>query len=527
MPDPTNETLRFRDYVRPVADRLWLIALIVAAATTFAYAYSNSRPDRFRASTTMLLSIDTTSIDSTSILSDRSIGNQVELIKSREVSTVVARRLGRPQDASTLANSISATSQSGRDFLVISAERSTGADAAALANAYALAFIDLRKSAQRTRTTKLLDQSRKQLAALPKGQASSSQRAQLEASIQQYELTLSASTGAAQQINPAVAPRHPFTPRPKRDAAVALFVSLVGAIALAYALHTFDRRLKRIEDIGDRFALPILSLLPKNEEPLPIVDGRATIAEPFKEPLRQLRSNLQLTCETLPPRLLVTSATAGEGKSTLATSLAISLRESGLRVALVDADLRKPRLATLLAPDAEIGLTDVLVGTHALEDAVRLVPVEARGLQTVARIGATASVHAAVQTADGAAADTREEITLLTAGKHLADPTTVLASPRTRAVIDALVETHDVVIIDSAPLLNVADSAALASLADAVLLVARLGQVTQDSAARLRETLTRIPDVNPLGVIVNDVSLGEGYGYGYGYGYTYGTTATT
>ena len=106
-------------------------------------------------------------------------------------------------------------------------------------------------------------------------------------------------------------------------------------------------------------------------------------------------------------------------------------------------------------------------------------------------------------------------MTLLLRGARPANPPAVLASDRLRDVLDELRDAHDVVLIDSAPLLTVTDTVPLLRYADAAIFVSRLGTTTRDTAKRLVEVLARVPDVHLLGVVANDLSRLEAAGYGY------------
>ena len=118
-------------------------------------------------------------------------------------------------------------------------------------------------------------------------------------------------------------------------------------------------------------------------------------------------------------------------------------------------------------------------------------------------------------------------MTLLLRGARPANPPAVLASDRLRDVLDELRDAHDVVLIDSAPLLAVTDTVSLLRYADAAIFVSRLGVTTRETAKRLNEVLARVPDVHLLGVVANDLSRLDAAGYGYGYGYGYGPNTDT
>ncbi len=497
--------------------RWWLIGFTVLA-TAVTYFYYERQPKVYEASTKILLTAGANPLEQAVELSDRTIQDQADLLTSRDVSSAAAKNLGRSEAGPELARSITATVTPGSSFVRITARRPTASDAATVANAFGEAFIDLRTDAVRKRITRALTQVRAQLARLPRRASTVAERATLTEYVRQLQLTLGASSGSATQVDPALPPGAAVAPRPARSAMVALVLSLLGGIGLAFALEALDRRATRLEDLPELYGVPILAVLPHSDGGTHDEDGRASVDPSFKEPLRQLRTNLQLAALDKPfKRVLVTSAIAGEGKSTVVRNLAIVLREGGLSVAVVDGDLRRPALARLFKQDSDQGMTDVLTGNATLGGALKRVPVLVRGLDTLAQIQAVPASRVAPDVEHLASAD--GTISLLTAGPLPADPQTVLASDRTRQLLSELATHHDIVLIDSPPVLPVSDAITLASSVDAIIIVGRLGQVGRDNARRLAEIFSRVPDAQPLGLVVNDVPPTEGASYGYGYGY--------
>jgi Mrp family chromosome partitioning ATPase len=229
--------------------------------------------------------------------------------------------------------------------------------------------------------------------------------------------------------------------------------------------------------------------------------------------VRGLRTNLQLATLDSPVRtLLVTSAGAGEGKSTLVRELALAYNEAGLRVAVIECDLRRPTIGRLMKVDPEPGLTQVLLDECGLAEAVQQAHVEVSSDQ-----------HAAVAVGSGVSsngrAGTAATLSVLTGGGQIANPPTVLGAQRMRRLIETSREHNDIVIIDSSPLLGVADTFPLLALVDGTILVARLGVATRASARRAREIIDRIPGAEVLGVVANDVPRADFTDVGYGAGY--------
>jgi Mrp family chromosome partitioning ATPase len=257
--------------------------------------------------------------------------------------------------------------------------------------------------------------------------------------------------------------------------------------------------------------------LPKTSHVSDPSQPQAVIAEPLREPVRSLRTNLQLASLDRPLHtLLVTSAVAAEGKSTVVRNIALAYQEAGLRVAVVEADLRRPVLADFFKIRARPGLTDVLAGESEIGEALQGVSGSVALAQTVGE-----KVQSAVHT-NGTSRQLKAagSLTVLTSGPKPPNPPSVLAAARVRSLFDEIAQDYDIVLIDSAPLLAVSDAVPLLTQVDGVVLVGRLGSSRRETARRVMELLRRIPDANVLGIVANGMDKSElaaGYGYGYGY----------
>ena len=172
-------------------------------------------------------------------------------------------------------------------------------------------------------------------------------------------------------VNPAVAPASPYFPNKVTTLGLALLLGLAAGIGAALLRDQLDTSVKSSSDLLDLSGttpLGVIGFDPNAETtPLSALDQQAPRSESF----RQIRTNLQYVDVDNPPKVLaVTSSVAGEGKSTAACNLAISMAQSDLRVCLVEADLRRPKVADYLGVDSAVGLTDVLAEKIALEDAL-------------------------------------------------------------------------------------------------------------------------------------------------------------
>ncbi len=294
---------------------------------------------------------------------------------------------------------------------------------------------------------------------------------------------------------PAEVPSTPVSPRTRVNVALGLLLGLAAGLGWAILREQLDNTVKSpdvLATLTGSTALGIISFDPDAEStPLVALDQQSVRSEAF----RTLRTNLQYIDVDNPPKAVaITSAMPSEGKTTTACNLAITLAQAGKSVCLVEGDMRRPKVAQYLGVESAVGLTDVLRG--ALELEAVLLPWR-RGLLTVLPTGAIPP-----------------------------NPSELLSSKQMRIMLDELRRRFDIVIIDAAPLLPVADGAIVASVADGAVLITRHGRTTRDQVERAAVSLDQV-GARLLGVALNFVPARKrgygGYGYGYGgYGYGYG-----
>jgi non-specific protein-tyrosine kinase len=285
---------------------------------------------------------------------------------------------------------------------------------------------------------------------------------------------------------PADQPSSPSDPKPLLNIALGALLGLLVGAALAVARDILDNRIKDPESlakVADASLMGVIVEDPWTERHA--IATRAGNRNIRAENFRQLRANLQFANVDEHPRVIaVTSSVPEEGKTTVAINLASTLAEAGFSVCLVDADLRRPTVAKVLGLVSPVGLTSVLIQQIALNDALQ-------------HAGSTLYV--------------------LASGPTPPNPSEVLASSYVRDVIRSLLESVDYVIIDTAPLLPVADGSEVAALADGTLLVARHGVTTDTNVQRSVNTLHRV-DAKIIGVVLNRMPVRRNnreYGYTY------------
>lgn len=216
------------------------------------------------------------------------------------------------------------------------------------------------------------------------------------------------------------------------------------------------------------------------------------------EAFRVLRTNLGVAIADLErPTVLVTSAIAGEGKTSTCSNLARVFAQSGRRVVLVDLDLRHPDIHRWFGLPNELGVTDVLVNQRPIEDCLQYIEI------------------AAPQGSN------KRALYILTTGPAVSDPAELLGTKRTALLLDALAMQADIVLIDTPPVLLVADTLVIGGMAGGAVLVTEARRTPVEAVHRAKDALTR-NKTRLLGVVVNKYEPGRSEEMGYGYGY-YGT----
>jgi non-specific protein-tyrosine kinase len=525
MEPNTSTQPRIADYIRPLKARWWLIVVAVVVATGGVYAFYAHKPNIYTTSTLVYVrdpGDPVTGLPSQA-QTDRNVADQASLLYSQKTAAAVASNIDYPGTPQGLLQHVSIASKPGEDFVQVTAQAGTPQQAATIANAFARQLVASIDGAVTLRIDNALTLSKNQLAQLPRGPASEAQRANLQDQINRLQLAVQVPTTVARQVDAASPPGSPSSPKPLRNALFAFILSLVGAIALVYGLQRFDRRLKNPDDMETAYQRPLLGVLPHSGDPAPVKRGEPSLGPDFREPFRVLRTNLELASVDAPPRtIVVSSAIPGEGKSTVVRNLALAFRETGRRVAVVDLDLRHPALATLFGAKNGPGMTEVMRREAELDDAALRIGVGLPVLDDVLLRSSVGSPPPRASNGTNGTPPQQPDVTLLLGGTRPVNPPAVLASERLIEVLDELATRHDVVLIDSAPVLAVTDTVPLLRYADAALFVGRMNVTTRDTAKRLMEFLARVPNVTLLGVVANDLSRLEAQGYGYGYGYAYG-----
>ncbi|MGR6319349.1 polysaccharide biosynthesis tyrosine autokinase [Micromonospora soli] len=276
----------------------------------------------------------------------------------------------------------------------------------------------------------------------------------------------------------------PVSPQPVRYLVIGGLLGLLLGMLLAVLRGVADVRMRDAAALQRVTGSPLLAEVPfeSSAKAAPLIVGEA--ANSLRaEAVRKLRTNLRFVDVHEPARVIaITSALQGEGKTTLACNTAIALAEAGWRVLLIDADLRRPKIADYLGLDGGLGLTDVLVGDIEVGDVVQ-------------RWG-------------------DKSLLVLPSGATPPNPSELLGSKAMADLLVALRESADIVIIDTAPLLAVTDGVVVAVQADGALLVTQQGRTSRSQVAAAARALHSV-SVRMLGCVLNWAKVAKADAYQY------------
>ena len=491
----------------------WLIVLCALLGGGAAFAYSSRIVPVYTATATMLVQRGGTSSDPAGTYYDERLARtHSRMIEGRPVMEAVIAELGLVIAPEGLANQIKTELVPDTGLIRLSVTDTDPARAALIANAVAKAFIAQNRDMQQERYidyltsvqeqmaemsaliqettavisamgTPITDQEHAELARLETTLAGHRNTyATLSNSYEQMRLTAALSTDNVVVFETARVPAAPDGGRKTQTIALAAVTGAMVAVGVVFLIEYLDDTIKTPADVSEALGLNTLGTIGRigrRQDELIVIDRpRSPIAEAY----RALRTNVRFSSLDKPLRtLLVTSPSVTEGKSITVANLSVAMAQAGLRVAAVDADLRRPRQHRIFDLERSEGLTESLLEGR-LNGA--LCPVE-----------------------------NVEDLQVLPSGELPHNPAEMLGSQRMQDLLDELAGQVDVVILDSPPLLPVTDAALLAQRVDGVLLVIEAGRTRRTVAQHAVENLRQI-NANLLGVVLNAVPLRKaGYYY--------------
>jgi succinoglycan biosynthesis transport protein ExoP len=508
----------------PIWKRKWLILIVGVLVAAGAYEYYRHKPSVYGASTQIYLGGNTEAQSliggANTAQSPVELADQAELINSNVVGEAVQRQLRKEDKLAFGQGTVKATATKESDFIDLSAEAGSAEGAATLANTYAQVYLRERSANYRHQLEALLASVHKQLqsaeASIPKSAAARSPEvATLIERTNELKSELDVGDTGDRQINPAAPNPVALSPNPKRNAIFGGVLGIVLACIVAYAASRFDRRMRSLGDIESVFQVPVVAAVPSSRKPIGRADGVPTLAKQLREPMRRLHTTMHLreipsglNGHSTPRSVLFISAGAGDGKSTVLAALALVQSEAGARVAVIDADMRRPVQGKLLNVEGSQGLAEVLSGKLTFREALQRVG----GLPSDSApdaIGRTGSLATAVQ-----APETSGSVSLLAGGDGVANPPALLVGPAMPALVRSAMEEFDYVLIDAPPPLEVSDVLPLMAMVDAMVVVARVGHTGERAARRLVDLLAQAPHSEIIGAVANDASTSEMEAFG-------------
>jgi capsular exopolysaccharide synthesis family protein len=320
--------------------------------------------------------------------------------------------------------------------------------------------------------------------------------------------------GYVEIVEPAAPPASPSSPKVLVNIALGVVLGLGLGLLGAFVREYIDVRVQSPEDLKRRGFNPLATIKNIDRE-LARLNARRTIGGPdhagldkhlitlsfpfssVAESYRQIRTNLQFARQGEPVRtIVVTSALPGEGKSTTIANLALSFAQTGKKVLLVDADLRRPTLDGLFKLKREPGLSDYLAGKTQFDSVVRMTRIE--------------------------------NLDLVECGAIHGNPSELLGTKRMKEFIDHAKSLYEIILLDSSPILAVTDPAVTSTSVDGVIIVASAGKTRMKEMEESRDMMEAVGG-QLLGIVLNNFDVSKAYGLSYrsggtyGYAYTYGS----
>ncbi|GAA0581552.1 polysaccharide biosynthesis tyrosine autokinase [Paractinoplanes ferrugineus] len=432
--------MEIRDYLRVVQRQWWVVAATILVALGVTQVINKRTTPEYAASAVFFLSSardGTSSVLEGSLFVSARLKTYTELLTGDQMVREIASATNSGLTTEEIEDRIAVITDGGSVLLTVTVTDSVPARASAIANAIVARFPPLVKELEQR--------------ADPAGPAI-----------------------VAEIVQPVLLDPEPVSPRPLHNDALAVAVGLLIGAAIGVIREVCDNSIRLAGVLPDLTGTPVLALIPIDRkargEAGPFVsDSRS----PRAEALRQLRTNVQYADREHPVKILaVTSAMPGEGRSSTACGLAILFAEAGQKVLIVDAELRRPRLAGFLGREGSAGLTTVLVGAASLD-------------QVLQPWGAG--------------------LWLLASGHRPPNPSELLGSARMGELIDELRDRFDKIIFDSPPLLPVTDGAVVAARADGALLLVRARKTTATQVTAAVRALAAV-DARLLGPVFNMVA---------------------
>jgi capsular exopolysaccharide synthesis family protein len=445
------------DYL-DILRRRWLGVVIITLTTlALASAVTLALPKKYTATTRLFIAVagvqSGTDLAQGSSFAEKQMASYAEVAISPKVLAPVIEQLGLDTTPKELSDSVEATVPANTVILEISADDLDPTRAAQIANAVGLelAKVTVELSPKKEDGTEAVKATPFALAEVPDTASS---------------------------------------PNILLNLGAGLILGLSLGLGVAVLRHVLDTKVRNEDDVRTLTGSPILGVVAYDSDVSshPMILRDQPLAAP-SEAVRRLRTNLQfIDLANRPRSIVISSSIPAEGKSTIALNLALSLADSGSRVILVDADLRRPSIAEYVGIEGGVGLTTVLIGRAEVEDVVQ-------------PLGKTS-------------------LDLLPAGQIPPNPSELLGSMAMAELLEQLSGSYDMVLLDSPPLLPVTDAVVLSNLAGGALVVVGADRIHRPQLQQSLESL-ETAGAHVFGIVLNKIARREAAAYAYGYGSEY------
>ena len=514
--------MELRQYIALLRKWLWLVILAAVLAGGSAYVVSNRQPQTYQATTTIFISqASTTTQDASALLAgERLARTYAQLMTKRPVMDEVISNLNLSTSAEALAKKVTVSLVRDTQLISLKVVNQDPVVTRDIANMIPVVFSEHNEQMQLSRYANSKQNLQTQLEAVDADMLATESSLELlrarsepdrleidrlEAALLQYRTTYANLLRSYEEVRvaeaktldtvtvvePAILSTSPVGPKTTTNTLLAAVVGVMLAVGMGLLIEYLDDTIKTPDDVERVAHLPTLGAivdfrkykLEDKEGPITALHPKSAIAEAY----RILRTNLEFSTMGMRQSgavLLVTSAQPVEGKTTSLANLGVSLAHAGKRVLLVDTDLRRPALHGQFQLSNETGLTTLLLEPRT-------------------------DIHGVIQPTK------IEGLRILPSGRLPANPAEALSFPQTAALLEQLRPLADYVLLDSPPVLSMADASILAQKVDGVLMVVEMGKTRTDVFRRAVAALERVK-AHVTGIVLNKVvSQPGGYYYDY------------
>ncbi len=512
-----DEAIDLRKYISLFLQWWWLFILAALLAGAISFFISISLMPIYQSSTTVLVNEAPGNkvADYSSVLMSQQLTSTYSLMMANDlVLRQVADQVGLTNPLEDIKKWIKITTVHNSQLIQVVVETTDPDLSAKIANAIVTSFSAQLQEIQTRRFVQSKSTLQSQLAATEKQISDYATRADMEISTveknlleakmtqyreiytnlllsyEQVRLAEAESVSSVVQVETAIPNLVPVKPKVMQNTILAALVGFLLAAGVIVALEALDDTVKNPEEIHRNFNLPILGVIPWHD----IVEGKpiseAEPRSPVTESFRALRTNINFaSVDSRLRRIVITSPTPKDGKTTISSNLAVVLAQCEKKVVIIDADMRRPQLHQRFGLTNRFGLSDLFVQ-----------PIE--------------------KIADALQPASASRLAVITSGSLPPNPSELLTSDRMVSIIDKLMQGFDTILIDTPPILSVTDASALAQRVDGVILVVKPGTTKMDALRHSIKTLLGVK-ANILGVVLNEVNpASRKYGFYYHQYYT-------